>query len=172
MTLGSAPFIDPSAAWAAPKPPRPSKVDKKPPKAPAKQAPDPNRKATGYRVRMAGITLPGVSVSALTDEVQVVETRSGNDGRTRISAGRAVVGEVTLNGTGPIPRILVDLWHALEDGNPHTEDIAVETLDDAGVPIYQHRLFRALPKKLTTTPGKDKWTMTFAVETMELYRTP
>ena len=80
--------------------------------------------------------------------------------------------EVTLNGTGPMPAILLDYWRALKDGKPRKEDIAVETLDASGVPIFQHRLYSALPRELTTSPSKDKWTMTLAVEKLDLYRIP
>ena len=172
LTLGSAPFIDPGAAEAAPKDPKASKAKHKASGGSTSTAPDPNRRATGYRVRMGGATLPGVSASVLEDEVQIAEHRSGTDGRTTISAGRFAVAEVTLSGTGPIPSPLLGHWRALKDGKPRKEDIAVETLDASGVAIYQHRLYSTLPRKLTTSPGKDKWTMTLAVETIDLYRIP
>jgi hypothetical protein len=175
MTLGMSsvgvPFADSTAAAAAPRDKKKAADKAKTSKgttAPAGQA----RKAVGYRVRIAGATLPGVNASTLSDEVEVVQYRKGNDSgnATTIATGRALVAEVTLTASGSIPRIVLDYWRAVKDGKPRKEDIAIETLDAAGAVIYQHRLHGALPRKLTTSPAKDKWTLTVAVERLDLYR--
>jgi hypothetical protein len=132
---------------------------------------DPSRRATSYRVVLAGATLPGVTVSPLSEEVEVIETR--RDTRyVELSPGRVVRGEVTLTGTGPIPLPVLDQWRAIEDGAVRKEGVAVQTLDSAGEMIYEHRLIGTFPRKLTTSPEKDKWTLTLAVQGFELFRAP
>jgi hypothetical protein len=179
LTLGmltvSAPFVDPtSAAAAGPRDKnKASKTKTRPGNAGAatSSASDPTRVAAGYRVRIAGATLRGVTASTLSDEVEVIEHRSGSDDRTiTLTSGRGLLSEVTLTGTGAIPRVVLDQWRALEDGKPRKEDVAIEVLDAAGEVIYQHRLYSTLPRKLTTSPAKNKWTLTLAVERLDLYR--
>jgi hypothetical protein len=132
---------------------------------------DASRKATSYRVLLAGATLPGVTVSPLSEEVELVETRRDNRS-VQLSPGRVVRGEVTLTGNGPIPLVVLDQWRAVEDGAVRKESVAVRTFDSAGEAIYEHRLIGTFPRKLTTTPDKDKWTLTLAVEAFELFRAP
>lgn len=132
---------------------------------------DPSRKATGYRVVLGGADLPGVTVSPLSEEVELVETR--RDSRSvQLAPGRVVRGEVTLTGSGPIPLPVLDQWRAVEDGAARKEGVAVRTFDSAGETIYEHRLIGTFPRKLTTLPDKDKWTLTLAVEAFELFRAP
>ena len=182
ITLGmltvSAPFVDPASAAAAgqrdkDKASKASKAKARPGDtgAATSSASDATRVAAGYRVAIAGATLRGVTVSTLSDEVEVIEHRSGTaDGTTTLTSGRSLPSEVILTGSGAIPRVVLDQWRALEGGKPRKENVAVEVLDAAGEVIYQHRLYNTLPRKLTTSPGKNKWTLTLAVERLELYR--
>lgn len=132
---------------------------------------DPSRRATSYRVVLGGATLPGVTVSPLGEEVEVVETRRDNRS-VQLSPGRVVRGEVTLTGSGPIPLPVLDQWRGVEEGDVRKQGVAVVTLDSGGAAIYEHRLIGTFPSKLTVSPEKDKWTLTLAVEDFVLFHAP